>query len=149
LPTPFTAEQIRDEMPVGLRLTIRRVTPGGEELERWEVVAADTDGVEIEFTPTDPDGNSIGEARRTRSSWVELRDHASFSAASATREALRRDTALGELDGWLYRVRNPADGTTSEFFFARELPGAPVHVITTRGDELIQEMVQLERRRSE
>jgi hypothetical protein len=42
-------------------------------------------------------------------------------------------------------VREEANGTVTEYFVARDLPGAPVYVRTMRGDEIVLEMMQLER----
>lgn len=147
LPHPFSAEEIRDEWIVGFQLKLRRVMQGTESVERWTVVSADPDAVEIESAALDGDGHVLGQASLARSTWVELRNHATFPAARAQREEATRDTALGTLDGWIYTVQEDDDGTVSEFFFARDLPGAPVEMRTTRGDELIMELVQLERHR--
>jgi hypothetical protein len=147
LKRPFTAEQIRDEWVEGFELEIRRWDGGSDVVERWRVVAADADGVDIESVAIGEDGQPTAEAATQRSSWIELRDHASFSADRATREAVARDTLLGELDGWLYTVDDPAGGTVTEFFFARDLPGAPVFVHVMRDGEIVGGFQQLERRR--
>jgi len=146
-PTPFSAEQIRDAMPPGLVLELRRVAGDSRTLERWTVLSADAEGTEIEFATLDPAGAVIGEPRVSRSGWVELRDHASFPAAHTSREEVVRDTALGKLDGWLYTVEDPEAGTVSRFFFARSLPGAPVEMRVTRGEEIVAEMTQVSRNR--
>jgi hypothetical protein len=147
LTRPFTAEQIREEWIVGFTLTMQRTTPEGENTERWTVVGADTEGAEIEFAVLDAAGNVAGEPRVARSRWVELRNHASFPAASATRKDVVRGSPLGMLDGWLYTVRDDAAGSTTEFFFADSLPGAPVHMREMRGEEVVMELVQIERSR--
>jgi len=147
LPTPFTAEQIRDEWIPGLTLVMKTDTAEGGALERWTVVAADAEGAEIEFLQIDAAGHPAGEARVTRSGWVELRDHASFPADWATREAATRDTALGKLDGWLYRVPDEAAGTVTEFFFATSLPGAPVHMAVLKDGQPVMTLAQIERQR--
>lgn len=144
---PFTAEQIRDEWAQGLMLVMATRSADGMTLERWSVVVADDDGADIEVVPIDTEGNATGEPRVGRSSWVELRDHANFPADVATREDVVRETPLGELDGWLYRVPDPAAGTVSELFFARSLPGAPVEMRITRDGEPFMELAQIERRR--
>jgi hypothetical protein len=147
LPRPFSADEIRDEWIVGFQLKLRRVMRGTESVERWTVVSADSDVVEIESVALDDDGNVLGEASLARSTWVELRDHATFPAARAEREEATRSTTLGTLDGWVYSVQEDDEGTVSEFFFAKNFPGAPIEMRTTRGDELIMELVQIERHR--
>jgi len=98
---PFTAEEIRDEWVEGFRLLIRRTTPAAVKIERWTVISADDDGAEIEYAILDDDSNVSDSAVRG-TTWVELRDHASFPAATATREWITRSTGLGTYDGWLY-----------------------------------------------
>lgn len=148
LETPFTAEQIRDEWTPGLRLLMRRSTPGEVRLERWTVLRADAEGCEIEFAAVDASGAVSGEPVVQRSTWVELRDHASFPAAGATREWVTRETALGSMEGWLYRVPDEGTGTISEFFFAPALPGAPVQMRAFEGEQVVFELEQVERTRT-
>jgi hypothetical protein len=145
LPTPFTAEQIRTEWVEGFRLTVRRWAPDGERLERWRVVAADAEGVEIENAVVDADGAVVGDPVTRRSTWAELRDHASFPAAAATRSREARSTALGVLEGWRYTVTGPEAGMTSEFFFVDSLPGAPVQMTVWQAGEKVLVLEQLDR----
>jgi hypothetical protein len=145
LPTPFTAEQIRAEWVEGFRLIMRRWALTGERLERWRVVAADAEGVAIEHATVDAVGAVVGEPATRRSTWAELRDHASFSTAVATRSRVTRSTALGKLAGWLYSVAGPEGGMTTEMFFADSLPGAPVHMTVWQEGEKVLELEQLER----
>jgi hypothetical protein len=147
LPQPFTAEQIRDEWIEGFQLLMHRRSNETAERERWTVVGWDKEGAEIEYISLDDEGQPTGEPRVEPSTWVELRDHASFPAANATREEATRETALGTLDGWLYTVNDPDQGTVTEFFFAQELPGAPVEFRIMADDEVVMEMLQVERHR--
>ncbi len=142
---PFTADEIRDEWTPGLQLTIRRSFPGDTRIERWTVLAADDDGAEIEYATIADDGAVIGEPSVARSGWVELRDHASFPAAHSTREWTRRSTALGEHEGWLYRVADPEAATVQEFFFVPTLPGAPVQMRILEGETAVFELEQIAR----
>ena len=145
LARPFTAEQIRDEWIEGFHLIIRQSSPNGEAVERWTVVAADPDGLEIESAALDRGLQVVGEPTVVHSGWVELRNHASFPADRARREWTSRTTALGALEGWLYTVADEEAGTVSELFFAASLPGAPVQVTVRRGDETLADFEQLER----
>lgn len=145
LETPFTAEQIRDEWIAGFTVTMRRSTAGETRLERWTVVAADAGGADIEFAAVDEGGAILGEPVTARSSWDELRDHASFGAATASRERATRETALGTLEGWVYRVAEEEPGTVNEFFFASSLPGAPVQMTTFEGGESVLDLEQVAR----
>lgn len=147
LERPFTAEQIRDEWVEGFRLKIRRWTPQAEAFEEWTVVGADADGVDIESVVLDAAGGATTEPTLQRSTWVQLRDHASFPADRGTRESVSRDTPLGELAGWLYVVGDPSGEELTEFFFAETLPGAPVTVHVIKGGELAEIFEQVERSR--
>ncbi|MFN7941051.1 MAG: hypothetical protein U0X73_05605 [Thermoanaerobaculia bacterium] len=142
MPRPFTAEQIRDEFAPGTVIELTRRTPAGETRQRWTVVAADVGGVSIEYADLDATGHVDGTPKIERSTWVELRDHASFPADRSTREETRRDTALGDLSGWLYTVRDAAAGTVSELFFAASLPGPPVEMRVTKDGKTVFEMTQ-------
>jgi hypothetical protein len=147
LETPFTAEQIRDEWTEGFTVTIVRSAGGETRRERWTVVAADGDGADIEFAAVDDDDTRLGEPVTARSTWVELRDHALFPVADATREWTTRDTALGRLEGWLYRVAEEDPGTINELFFAASLPGAPVQMTTYESGNPVSSLEQVERSR--
>ena len=146
---PFTSEQIRDEWVAGLTILMQTKAVQGSALERWKVLSADAEGAEIEFTEVDRDGNPSGQPRVGRSSWEELRNHATFPATAATREELTMDTALGQLDGWFYTVRDAAGGTRTEYFFAKSLPGAPVQMRVLKNEETVMELAQIERQRPE
>lgn len=108
-------------------------------------MAADADGATIEFVPVDADDQPTGEPTTSRSTWAELRDHASFPAERATRRRATRDTPLGRLDGWVYRVEDEASGAVTEFFFADDTPGAPVEMVSTANGREVASMRQLER----
>jgi len=146
LARPFTAEEIRNEWVEGFQLTIRRSGPDGDAVERWTVVAADSDGAEIEYATIGENGKVEGDPPVRRSEWVELRDHAAFPAEGATREWVSRATALGDHEGWLYRVPDES-GTVSEFFFVPALPGAPVEMRVLDGEVTVFSLIQLDRSR--
>ncbi len=144
---PFTAEEIRDEWVPGLRLLMRRSSPEEIWVERWTVLAADDEGADIESATIADDGTVVGEPSVVRSTWVELRDHASFPAAHSSREWVSRSTMLGEFEGWLYRVAEPDAVTVQEFFFASSLPGAPIQMRILEGEIAVLELEQTARLR--
>jgi hypothetical protein len=147
LKRPFTAEEIRAEWVPGFRLLMRRSYPEQTRIERWTVVAADEEGVEIEYATIADDGSVEGEPTVSRSAWTELRDHAAFPAAHSTLEQVSRSTALGDFEGWLYRVTDPEAATVNEFFFVPSLPGAPVQMRILEGEETVFELEQTARLR--
>lgn len=144
---PFSADQIRDEWVPGFRLHMRRTSPEGTRIERWTVLSADSEGAEIEYATIADNGSVEGEPSIARSGWVELRDHASFPASHSTREWLSRETALGNFEGWLYRVAEPESDVVNEFFFVPELPGAPVQMRILEGESTVFELEQTARLR--
>ena len=149
LPHPFTAEEIRGEFRPGLIIELQSAMPQGEARMRWTIVAADAETVQIDYQPIDGEGNPIAPSQVNPATWVELRDHASFPAATATREWVSRETALGQLDGWLYTVPDAPSGTVTTYFFASSLPGAPVQMRTEKDGQLVMEMQQVSRRHTE
>ncbi len=145
LPYPFTAEQIRDAMPVGLVVMVENITSQGSARQQWTVLAAGAEGLTIEYVDLSADGEVSGEPVSQPATWIALRDHASFPSSLAHREEASRETALGKLDGWLYTVTDSKAGTVTELFFAKDYPGAPVHLTVTKGKEQLLLMQQLER----
>ncbi len=144
---PFTAEQIRAEMVVGLRLMVRETHTDGSTVKLWTVVQADETGVEIEYSTLDENQEVVGEKSVQRADWTELRDHASFPAATSSREWVTRDTDLGVHEGWLYTVAGDEPGVVNEFFFASDLAGAPVSMRIVRDGVEVYSMEQFVRMR--
>ena len=145
LEVPFTAEQIRDAWVPGLTLVLHFNHPDRQEWQRWTVVAADEEKAEIEYLPLDSQGQPAAPPQRAPSAWTDLRDHALFAAADAKRERTQRETAFGQLDGWLYEVRDPQAESMTRFFFADDLPGAPVWMETTSGETVMLTVHQIAR----
>jgi hypothetical protein len=128
---------------------MRRTSPEETVVERWTVVAADETGAEIEYATIGDDGSVVGEPTVKRSTWVELRDHASFPAAVSSREWVALATQLGQFEGWLYRTADDGASTVQEFFFVPELPGGPVRMRILEGDTTVFELEQTARLRPE
>ncbi|MFQ5350875.1 MAG: hypothetical protein ACE5EG_10570, partial [Thermoanaerobaculia bacterium] len=143
----YTAEQIREEWRPGLTLVLHFSFPDRQEWQRWTVVGSDAEGAQIEYQALDGQGQPIAPPQRAPSRWTDLRDHALFPAVESRRERASRETVLGELEGWLYKVHDPQAETMSEFFFADELPGAPVWMETRRGEQVVLTVNQIARQR--
>lgn len=143
LPTPYSAEEIRDAWQEGRRVTMRMETPSGVTVVRTTVVGWSPEAATVAEMTLDAGGEPLSDPEVTESRWEELRDHARFPADRATRGREHRETPLGELDGWLYRVEDP-DGGVSEFFFADAYPGPPVAFGRSEGDATTFEAVQTE-----
>jgi hypothetical protein len=136
LPTPYTAEQIRDEWQPGLELTTHDTTPEGESWTRTTVREASAESVSFAVVTLGADLEPVGEETVGEATWIQLRDHARFPASRAGRTRETRETAFGELEGWLYVV-DDEDGGVSEFFFADRFPGPPVIYGKSRDGESV------------
>jgi len=145
LPTPFTAAQIRDGMPVGTALRFRLSVAGQpDEVSEWAVRGNTEADSTIAFREMSVEGTA-GEWVEDTTPWTELQSHAAFPAAAATRERGTWNTAAGTFEGWRYTVTDTSGETpvVRIFEFADALPGPPVRFVTSRGGEEVQSMVLL------
>jgi hypothetical protein len=136
LPTPYSAEQIRDAWQPGLTVEMRTTAKEGASGERLTVVAATPEICTIRREALDASGALREPAGEFTSKWSELRDHALFEAATATRERAECHSGLGALPGWRYVVAQP-DGRTLSMCFADAAPGPPVEYERRQGGEAI------------
>lgn len=136
LPTPYSAEQIRDAWQPGLRVETRTTETGAETRVRMTVVAAGAETCKIRRELLDSSGAASEAPREFTAKWSELRDHALFETAKATRERADCRSQLGALPGWRYEVAMP-DQETVRMCFADETPGPPVEYERLRGGEVL------------
>ncbi|MCI0157174.1 hypothetical protein KNO15_10755 [Leifsonia shinshuensis] len=128
-PTPFTAAEIRAGCPVG-RVSVVRTAHG---LGSIRFASDDEEGAWIEDTPLDESGAAAGPVERGRSTWRELQEHAAFPLESTTIERVELAGPLGRLPCLRYSVRR--GDAVLVFWFAVGLPGMPIRVERTEGDE--------------
>ena len=139
-PTPYTAAQIRDALPVGTVVVYRRVEAGSDPyLNRMTMVSADAVACRIADAIVDEQGNVISEEGETEASWEELRKHGEFPVAAVQRSEDSVDVPAGHFDTWKYVVTEP-DGTVTTYQFARTLPGPPVRMEARAGDAVVFSM---------
>ncbi len=127
---PFSAEQIRDAMPVGF-WTRFRMEPAGQppSFLTTTVVAWETDHVTLSNQLQSAEGDTMGEPVSQEASWVELQHHATFPADATLIEDQTVETPSGSWDCWVYTVtvETPEGGVDiSRYSFAKQKPGAPV-----------------------
>lgn len=144
LPTPYTAEEIRDAWTEGLEVWTTVKMQGNEQASVLTVEAWSPDGANICTQLSNAEGERVGEKQCGDSTWEELRMHGSFPASRASRERHRETTPLGDLEGWLYRVEED-NGSVTESFFADSSPGVPALMRRSNGGETFFEMVQTRR----
>jgi hypothetical protein len=131
-PTPYTAEQIRAATTRGRRYAWRVEEPGKPAEQKLIVFTVVGEDGAVFVSGSDDD--SLKLSSPARATWEELRKHAEFPAAETSIQAERVKTPAGEFDCKLYTVKK-ADGTVLRFYFANELPGAPVLFYTEKNGE--------------
>ncbi len=117
LPTPFTADEIRDATGRGKTIQIRVDAPDGTHTSRVNRFS-ETDAEGATLARWDADApHDVAESRVT---WLDLQHHAAFEAATTTVSTEQLALELGDLMCLRYGT---ADGT---FWFSLAHPGMPV-----------------------
>lgn len=142
LPTPFSAADIRRACAPGRRNVFLIEAAGESHHLIWEFVAADDDGGEGVSEQRSLEGDQLSPPTRDRSTWAELQAHASFPASQTEITPTVIDTPPGAFPAWLYTI---SDGTTiKEAWFARDLPGPPVRIVTAQDGRQTSAMTLIE-----
>lgn len=127
LPTPFTADEIRDAARGGKTIRMLIEEPDGRtQLRVNRFRDADDKGATLERWTSSPTGIVEGEITRTSVTWRELQGHAAFPANLTTLSSETLDLPLGRVDCLRYEVRETADADPEIFWFATAHPGMPV-----------------------
>lgn len=144
---PFSAEQIRQAMPVGTRIVLRIAMAGRPPvLEEMTVIAADRAGCTIHSRKLAEDGALVQDAGPTTATWSALESHAHFPARSTSRSDSTVTVPAGTFDTWLYVVSSGrANGEERRMHFARAWPGPPVSMEVVRGGATTMTMTMLSR----
>jgi len=135
LDSPFSAEQIRDATLPGRRYTWRVQADGQtSSIRALEFDAVDPEGAVLHSVAVGLDGE-VGQANTERMvTWAELEAHAHFSVERTAVSEAWVEVPAGAFDALVYTVSEESGGTTT-FWFARDLPGAPVLVETAGGEQ--------------
>ncbi|SIN83756.1 hypothetical protein [Agromyces cerinus] len=129
LPTPFTADEIRNASGSGTTIRILVEEPDGGAFERVNRFSdCDDDGAILERWRVAPGGGVDGEVARGRVTWRELQGHAAFPAATTSRREEMLDLPIGRVECLRFDTRDDEapDAPVETFWFARALPGMPV-----------------------
>ena len=147
LPTPFTAEEIRLGCPPGRTLRYAHERGGQPTVIRvTRYVTGDADGCVQESWQESAEGTRLNAPERSSSTWRELQQHASFEAATTTRDEDEIDLPAGSFQCLRYtRVDNRG---TWRFWFARNLPGSPVRFEQEVANEIVFKATLLENKQS-
>lgn len=134
----FSADQIRDAMPVGTTLVFRTskidtLVDGsgimGMETtdQQWAVLAADPEQVTIRYTVM----QGLSEPTERTHTWSELATHSQFPAQMTKREDKVSVTVpAGTFECTRYTVREQG-GEVSVYDFAQNMAGPPIHMVQT------------------
>lgn len=140
-PTPFSAKELKSHCPVGRTSTYQIIQSGKPTVFQT-----------VEFTPRPEDkatfrqvlktaaGDMIGEAVLAEATWEQLQSHASFESERTAVTEEWHTIEAGKFACYRYTVQGK-EGVVSEFWFAKNLPGPPVHMVQKRGDEILMEMI--------
>jgi len=124
-PAPFTAEQVRGATRNERRYTFRVEQEGQPTaLVHLTFYHVDAEGARVSEGGTREDGTGYG-VSPGRVTWAKLQLHGFFPKAATT---ITEETILvpaGKFACLVYTVKK-GDGTVSRYYFAKDLPGAPV-----------------------
>ncbi|MGN7860583.1 hypothetical protein ACTJI8_08375 [Microbacterium sp. 22303] len=137
LPTPFTADEIREALRGGATIRILDEEPDGARSERINRFA---DGDEVGALLTTHPLDDVEAAVSKRVSWRDLQEHAAFPADRTTVVTETIEHPLGQLECLRYDV-NDDDGV-AVFWFALAHPGMPVLYETTDATGSTRTIVQ-------
>ena len=134
LPTPFSADEIRDASGSGKLIRILVEQPDGERFERVNRFSdCDDEGATLERWLVAADGEVEGEVSSGRVTWRELQRHAAFPADRTTATEETVELPIGRVECLRYDTHDEesdsgdaVDAAPKTFWFARDFPGMPV-----------------------
>lgn len=149
-PTPYTAEQIRDAMPVGTHIRYA-ITGGGAPpmVMDWTVTGHTDTQMTMRTLIQDAAGATVDDQGDATHGWEELRLHGAFPAAKTARSESTTTVGAGTWPTLVYVVQDVTEeGTpvTATYHFAKDMAGPPILMIVTAADgSVIQRMELLSR----
>lgn len=143
LPTPFSADEIRQGSPDGRLIRLLVEVDGQPSLLRTNRFSdGDAEGATIASQRLTLEGEPLGEIEAARSTWAELQAHASFPEATTSRVAEAMETPLGLLDCWRY-AQDDGDSSAT-FWFARSIPGMPIRYQAEESGRIVSRVTMIE-----
>jgi len=139
-PYPFTPESIRERCIEGMVLTFRIVARGEQPVFQYMRFYDWTEAaVNVELRRESSTGKLLEPVSDQRETWTQLRNHAQFPSVATVRLREKLTTPAGEWNCWVYVVVG-AEGGTTRFWFADQLPGPPVLLDQEQDGERIMRM---------
>lgn len=138
LPTPFTADEIRDATGAGTTIRLRTEQPDGtigERVNRFR--QTDAEGATLDRWAAD-DPQSLVSSRVT---WLELQAHAAFPADRTTVTLEMLETPFGSVECRRYDTADEPGGPIVSFWFSLAHPGMPVRFEVPVGDGVMRTTV--------
>ena len=143
-PTPYTADQIREQCRDGYVVRHRIEQGGKTSVSTTRFEKGDLEGCTVVHEERSLDGTLLRSTEQ-RDFWKDMRAHASFKSANTTIESWLGDTWLGPRYGWLYTVRdadNPA--SVQRFVFLHDLAGPPVEMVVEMDGRVVYRMTAID-----
>lgn len=140
---PFPAAQIRDATAAGRTYVFEFREGGRVRYERWVFAEVSPTGWVMDSTPVDEDGEPTGETERGAGTWMDLERHAHFPAGATEITNAVLTLPLARFRCQLYTVTTTDEAghaVVGRFWFATDLPGAPVRMVREVDGETVVEM---------
>ncbi|MEZ4337914.1 MAG: hypothetical protein R3B82_14945 [Sandaracinaceae bacterium] len=140
---PFPAARIREATPAGRTYVFEYRQGGRVRYERWVFAEVSPAGWVMDSTPVDESGATTGETERSEGTWEDLERHAHFPADATETTNAVLTLPLARFRCQLYTVTSTDDDgrpVISRFWFATDLPGAPVRMVREVDGETVVEM---------
>ncbi|MFO0745071.1 MAG: hypothetical protein U1F43_05250 [Myxococcota bacterium] len=135
---PFTAAQIRAATAAGRTYVWNVVAPGkADSQRRVRFIQADDEGAQIGTQVIDAAGSPVGEEQVVEATWSALEGHGTFPVDALKVSDANVTVPAGTYACWLYEVKEP-DGSEARFWFAKNLPGAPVRIEAMKDGKLLE-----------
>lgn len=123
LPTPFTADEIREATGAGKTIRLFVESPDGSQHERFN-----------RFEQTDAEGATLrawfaenpADVVTSRVTWTDLQHHAAFPADHTTVTTEAIDIPLGRVECTRYDTSDGPDAPVETYWFSPAHPGMPV-----------------------
>lgn len=133
-PAPFTAEQIRDATRDGRTYRYKVEVPN-EPVREYSITFRNVDDGGAEISSS---GN-----KSKRMGWLALQRQSEFPKDKVTTYDEKLKTPAGKFECVVYEVAGD-DGETWSFFFAKNLPGAPVFFYAERDGKRLRTTTLIE-----
>ncbi len=146
---PFSADEIRDATRPGRRYTFRQESQGNVTYNLMEFLNVGEDSLLMMTTQLNGEREPIGEPATKPATWAELESHAHFPRAHTTIEDAEIEVPAGTFACSLYTVAEPGAVMAQRYWFAKDLPGAPVKVEVEVEEKIVFTMLLEEHRAGE